>query len=74
MSLFQKNPLIAFMVMTSMISDFSSVLLHIRNRNILFTKPIDRKTINAAKIVHIFKLFVASDNCYFWDSDACRFA
>ncbi len=45
--------LITFMVMTSMISDFSSVLLDIRDRNILFTKPIDRKTINAAKIVHI---------------------
>lgn len=45
--------LVTFMVMTSMISDFSSVLLDIRDRNILFTKPIDRKTINAAKIVHI---------------------
>jgi hypothetical protein len=45
--------LVTFMVMTSMISDFSSVLLDIRDRNILFTKPIDRKTINAAKMVHI---------------------
>ncbi len=45
--------LITFMVMTAMISDFSSVLLDIRDRNILFTKPIDKKTINAAKIVHI---------------------
>lgn len=45
--------MITFMVMTSMISDFSSVLLDIRDRNILLTKPIDRKTINAAKFVHI---------------------
>ncbi|MBB6444024.1 hypothetical protein [Bacillus benzoevorans] len=45
--------LVTFMVMTSMISDFSSVLLDIRDRNILFTKPIDRKTINAAKMFHI---------------------
>lgn len=43
-----------FFVMTSMISDFSSVLLDIRDRNILFPKPIDRKTISAAKMVHIF--------------------
>ncbi|MBY0095911.1 hypothetical protein [Mesobacillus maritimus] len=43
-----------FFVMTSMISDFSSVLLDIRDRNILFPKPVDRKSISAAKAVHIF--------------------
>ncbi|MDP5277108.1 hypothetical protein [Chengkuizengella axinellae] len=42
-----------FFVMTSMISDFSSVLLDIRDRNILFPKPVDRRTISTAKIVHI---------------------
>ncbi|MGE8203171.1 hypothetical protein ACQKP0_01210 [Heyndrickxia sp. NPDC080065] len=42
-----------FMVMTSMISDFSSVLLDVRDKNILHTKPIDRKTISVAKFVHI---------------------
>ena len=42
-----------FFVMTSMISDFSSVLLDIRDRNILFPKPVDRRTINTAKIMHI---------------------
>ncbi len=41
-----------FFVMTSMISDFSTVLLDIRDRNILFPKPVDRKTISTAKIVH----------------------
>jgi hypothetical protein len=43
-----------FMVMTSMISDFSSVLLDIRDRSILATKPINRRTLTMAKTVHIF--------------------
>ncbi|MFE8695990.1 hypothetical protein ACFYKT_06460 [Cytobacillus sp. FJAT-53684] len=42
-----------FFVMTSMIADFSSVLLDIRDRNILFPKPVDRKTVNTAKMVHV---------------------
>ncbi|MCK6206586.1 hypothetical protein KZX50_14150 [Bacillus infantis] len=42
-----------FFVMTAMISDFSTVLLDIRDRNILFPKPVDRKTINTAKMVHV---------------------
>lgn len=40
--------------MTSMISDFSSVLLDVRDRSILSTKPIATKTVNAAKFMHIF--------------------
>lgn len=42
-----------FFVMTSIISDFSSVLLDIRDRNILFPKPVSRKTISTAKMVHV---------------------
>ncbi|WP_243291793.1 hypothetical protein [Bacillus sp. FJAT-47783] len=42
-----------FFVMSSMISDFSSVLLDIRDRNIMFPKPVDRKTISTAKMVHV---------------------
>lgn len=42
-----------FIIMTSMISDFSSVLLDIRDRNILFPKPVDRRTISTAKMVHV---------------------
>lgn len=42
-----------FFVMTSLISDFSSVLLDIRDRNILYPKPVDRKTISTAKMVHV---------------------
>lgn len=42
-----------FFIMTSMISDFSSVLLDIRDRNILFPKPVDKRTISMTKMVHI---------------------
>ncbi|PMC35899.1 hypothetical protein CJ195_16705 [Bacillus sp. UMB0899] len=42
-----------FFVMTSMISDFSSVLLDIRDRNILFPKPVNKRTISTAKMVHV---------------------
>ncbi|HWL23113.1 MAG TPA: hypothetical protein VNR38_05090 [Ureibacillus sp.] len=44
---------ITFFIMTSMISDFSSVLLDVRDRNILYPKPVDRRTINTAKLIHI---------------------
>lgn len=43
-----------FMTLTALISDFSSVLLDIRDRNILGTKPINRKTVSMAKTVHVF--------------------
>jgi len=46
--------MIIFMVMTTMISDFSSVLLDVKDKNILLPKPIDSRTINAAKATHIF--------------------
>ncbi|MEO4054813.1 hypothetical protein [Solibacillus sp. CAU 1738] len=45
--------ILIFMIMTSMISDFSSVLLDVRDRTILTTKPISAKTVNAAKFMHI---------------------
>lgn len=53
--------MILFILMTSMISDFSVVLLDIRDKNIIQTKPVDKKTIAAAKIVHImiYMSFVA---------------
>lgn len=46
--------MIIFMVMTTMISDFSAVLLDVRDKTILVPRPIDTKTINTAKILHIF--------------------
>lgn len=42
-----------FMIMTTMISDFSTVLLDVRDKSILSTKPIDPRTVNAAKFMHI---------------------
>lgn len=45
--------MIIFIIMTSLISDFSSVLLDVRDSSILSTKPITPKTINAAKFMHI---------------------
>lgn len=42
-----------FLLMTSMISDFSSVLLDVRDKNIIGTKPVSKKTISAAKMVHV---------------------
>ncbi|SEM11893.1 hypothetical protein SAMN04487786_1059 [Paenisporosarcina quisquiliarum] len=40
-------------LMTSMVTDFSAVLLDIRDKNILHPKPVSEKTLNAAKITHI---------------------
>ncbi|MFJ5766491.1 hypothetical protein ACIP9C_14150 [Lysinibacillus sp. NPDC093210] len=45
--------MIIFIIMTTLISDFSSVLLDVRDRSILLTKPITAKTANAAKCMHI---------------------
>ncbi|MEA4989216.1 MAG: ABC transporter permease, partial [Anaerovorax sp.] len=45
--------MILFMLMTSMISDFSSVLLDVDDKNILLPKPINAKTLNTAKLIHI---------------------
>ncbi|SFL57088.1 hypothetical protein SAMN04487943_102266 [Gracilibacillus orientalis] len=45
--------IVMFIIMTSTISDFSSVLLDVRDKMILSTKPVDSKTINTAKVVHI---------------------
>ncbi|MCM3112936.1 ABC transporter permease [Lederbergia lenta] len=45
--------LVMFILMTSMISDFSTVLLDVRDKNILDTKPISKRTISAAKFFHV---------------------
>ncbi|MBS4539054.1 hypothetical protein GOQ27_11315 [Clostridium sp. D2Q-11] len=46
----------AFMVMmmASLISDFSSVLLDVRDKVIVLTKPVDNRTLNMAKVLHVF--------------------
>ncbi|WP_164669310.1 hypothetical protein [Virgibacillus doumboii] len=45
--------ILMFFLMTSMISDFTTVLLDVRDKNILSTKPVSKKTISAAKMVHV---------------------
>ncbi|MBB3130743.1 hypothetical protein FHS19_005462 [Paenibacillus rhizosphaerae] len=45
--------ILMFMIMTSLISDFSSVLLDVRDHTILGSKPVNVKTINMAKAIHI---------------------
>jgi len=45
--------IVMFLVITSLISDFSSVLLDIRDINILSVRPVDRKTLSMAKTIHI---------------------
>lgn len=45
--------MIIFMIMTTMISDFSSVLLDLKEKTILLSRPVDAKTLNAAKLIHI---------------------
>lgn len=45
--------MIIFIVFTTMISDFSSVLLDIQDKVILLTRPVDAKTLNIAKLLYI---------------------
>ena len=45
--------IVMFLLITSLISDFSSVLLDIRDRNIIGVRPVDRKTLSMAKTLHI---------------------
>lgn len=45
--------IIIFMVMATMISDFSTVLLDVKDKNILLPCPVDARTINTAKLLHI---------------------
>ncbi|HAQ06823.1 MAG TPA: hypothetical protein DCR24_04575 [Bacillus bacterium] len=42
-----------FIVMTTLISDFSSVLLDLRDKSILVAKPIHSRTISMAKLLHV---------------------
>lgn len=45
--------IIMFIIMTTMISDFSSVLLDIRDKTIIRTKPVNQRTISFAKTIHV---------------------
>ena len=55
--LFQMNMVlgvILFILITSLIGDFSAVLLDLRDKEILLSKPISSRSLNMAKIIHIF--------------------
>lgn len=45
--------IILFMVMSSLIADFSSVLLDVKDKSILSPRSVNSKTINTAKVIHI---------------------
>ncbi|MGO1468479.1 MAG: hypothetical protein ACTHW2_00505 [Tissierella sp.] len=50
-----------FFMITSLISDFSSVLLDVRDKDILLSRPINSKTLNTAKFIHItYYMFMTS--------------
>ncbi|WP_172256178.1 hypothetical protein [Saccharibacillus deserti] len=46
-----------FVMMTAMLSDFSSVMLDVRDKAILHTKPVDGRTLGMAKALHILIYF-----------------
>ena len=46
------SAILMFLIMSSMISDFSSVSLDVRDRGILMTKPIDGRTVGLARSIH----------------------
>lgn len=43
-----------FFILTVFISDFSSVLLDVKDKNLIGTKGISLKTVSAAKLTHVF--------------------
>ncbi|MGB3368846.1 MAG: hypothetical protein WBA54_15220 [Acidaminobacteraceae bacterium] len=45
--------IILFMLISSMISDFSSVILDTKDKLILLTKPVSPETLTAARFIHI---------------------
>lgn len=51
-----------FLIMTAMISDFSSVLLDVRDQTVIGTRPVDSRTISAARAIHvtIYLLFLTA--------------
>jgi len=43
-----------FLILTVFISDFSSVILDVKEKNLIGSKGVSLKTLNAAKLTHIF--------------------
>ncbi|MBD8047213.1 MULTISPECIES: hypothetical protein [Clostridium] len=53
-----------FIIALSMMSDFSSVLLDIKDKNILLPKPIKSKDLNLAKVLHITIYLITLSICF----------
>lgn len=51
--------IVMFLLMTSLMADFSSVLLDVKDKEILLSKPVNSRTLNMAKILHIFMYITA---------------
>ena len=45
--------IVLFILLTSLVANFSGLLLEVRDRTILSTKPVTSRTISAAKLAHI---------------------
>ncbi|MFP4016042.1 MAG: hypothetical protein ACLFUI_03325, partial [Halanaerobiales bacterium] len=43
-----------FVITSTMISDFSTVLLDTKDKNILLSRPINLKTVSYSRIIHVF--------------------
>jgi len=47
--------LIMFLLLMTVIADFSSVLLDVRDKSIILTKPVNPKVLTVAKFIHVFR-------------------
>ena len=45
--------ILLFLIASTVIAEFSSVLLDIRDKTIILTKPVDNKTLSIAKFIHV---------------------
>ncbi len=45
--------IVMFFVMSSLISDFSTIILDIRDKSIISVRPVGQKTLNMAKTLHV---------------------
>src|SRR5690554_3942594 len=45
--------ILLFLITSTVISEFSTVLLDLRDKSIILTKPVENKTLSAAKFLHI---------------------
>lgn len=46
--------MIIFMLLATMVADFSTILLDVKDKNILLPRPVDNKTLKISKTIHVF--------------------